>query len=206
MKSVLISIQPYWVFLIIAQKMGWNIGEVKTIEVRKNRPKDKNWDNIVKIYCSKDKKSFSQIPKEYQPLMERFLGKVIGEFICNEITVAEYGNYCVLSKSKTMIDELDLLDYANEKTIYGWHISNLVIYDEPRELGEFYQYCGDNPKCDGCEAHYYSNTECGLEDYCYSIIYGCKPLKRPFQSWGYVYEVDITDAAKLVLWEVRDEK
>jgi len=36
MKSVLISIQPYWVFLIIARLMGWNIPQEKTVEVRKD--------------------------------------------------------------------------------------------------------------------------------------------------------------------------
>ncbi len=40
MKSVLISIQPYWVFLIIARLMGWNIPQEKTVEVRKDYPKD----------------------------------------------------------------------------------------------------------------------------------------------------------------------
>ena len=76
MKAVLMSIQPYWVFLIIARKMGWHIDKEKTIEVRKNFPKDQDWNRSVEIYCSKDKKSFSQIPKKYQPLMKRFLGKV----------------------------------------------------------------------------------------------------------------------------------
>ena len=40
MKAVLMSIQPYWVFLIIARIMGWKIDKEKTIEVRKNFPKD----------------------------------------------------------------------------------------------------------------------------------------------------------------------
>ena len=71
-------------------------------------------------------------------------------------------------------------------TFYGWHISDLVIYEQPRELGEFFKYCGENPKCEGCEAHYYSNTECGKEDYCCSTIEGHRPLKRPPQSWCYV--------------------
>ena len=69
---------------------------------------------------------------------------------------------------------------------YAWHISDLVIYDEPKELGEFFHYCGDNPQCDGCDAHYYSNTECGTEDYCCPIVDGHRPLKRPPQSWCYV--------------------
>lgn len=79
------SIQPYWVFLIIATKMGWNISKEKTIEVRKTFPKDGNWDKVVKMYCSNNKKSFSMIPKEYQPLMKQFLGKVVGEFVCDLI-------------------------------------------------------------------------------------------------------------------------
>lgn len=85
MKSVMISIKPYWVFLIIAKTMGWHIYSEKTVEVRKTCPKDKEWNKIIKIYCTKDKKSFNDIPKKYQPFMKRFLGKVIGEFVCDYI-------------------------------------------------------------------------------------------------------------------------
>ena len=77
MKSVLISIQPYWVFLIIAKAMGWKVDKEKTIEVRKNLPKDANWDKSVKVYCSKDGRSFSMIAKEYQPAMKQFLPIVL---------------------------------------------------------------------------------------------------------------------------------
>ena len=76
MKAVLISIQPKWCELIAS-------GE-KTIEVRKTRPKietpfkcyiyETNWkDNTYWKNKHKGK-----------------LGKVIGEFVCNEIT--EFGN------------------------------------------------------------------------------------------------------------------
>ena len=83
----------------------------------------------------------------------------------------------------------EIFDYIGiGKHLYAWRISDLKIYDKPRELGEFYRYCGDDPKCDGCEAHYFSNTECGKEDYCCSIIDGCKPIRRPPQSWCYVEE------------------
>ena len=75
---------------------------------------------------------------------------------------------------------------------YAWYISDLVIYDKPKELSKFYISCGDNPKCDGCEAFYYSNTECGKEEFCCSIIEGYKPMKRPPQSWCYVEEVNKT--------------
>lgn len=143
MKSVLASIQPYWVFLIIAKAMGWNIGKEKTAEVRKNYPKDENWDKSVKIYCSKDKKSFAKIPKEYQPLMQQFLGKVIGEFVCDKL----FDIFIEISKPDdlpgypfpcTGLTDKEILQYlGNGKQGFGWHISDLVIYDKPKELSEF---------------------------------------------------------------------
>lgn len=63
------------------------------------------------------------------------------------------------------------------KTFYGWHISNLKIYDKPKELSAFkkhnrhchYEHLGlATPKCSECK-------ECQLE--------------RPPQSWGYVEEL-----------------
>ena len=71
-KSVLISIQPYRAFLIIARIMGWNIPQDKTVEVRKDFPKDSAWNKRVHIYCSKNRKSFNRIPKQYRHLMEKF--------------------------------------------------------------------------------------------------------------------------------------
>lgn len=161
MKSVMISIKPYWVFLIIAKTMGWNIDKEKTVEVRKTYPRDDEWNKVGKIYCTKDKKSFNHIPKEYQPFMKRFLGKVIGEFVCDRIdTIRKRGiddnfDYCYLSLDKWGNDDIepeitavknscvlrdDLNDYGkNSRMLYGWHISNLKIYDEPKELSEFYK-------------------------------------------------------------------
>ena len=209
MKSVLISVQPYWVFLIIAKLMGWNIEQEKTIEVRKSYPKDIAWDKIAKLYCSKNKKSFNQIPKEFQPLMKQFLGKVIGEFICNEITVAECGQYCVLPKAKTMLDALDLMDYANEKTVYGWHISDLVIYDKPKELHEFYKYgFSTMEELEEELCGYCSPTNYGEVSSCVTPngFYSCEgrfcdgayqeylddnfSLTRPPQSWCYVESIE----------------
>ena len=178
MKSVLISIQPYWVFLIIAKKLGWNIKQEKTIEVRKSHPKDVNWDKVAKIYCSQDKKSFSRIPKEYQPLMKQFLGKGIGEFVCDEIKTERpkslYASHKTVINCCVPIQEI--IDYVGEKNfLYFWHISNLVIYDKPRELNDFYV-----PVKDYWETYDPSK-----------YINGCwqKPLTRPPQSWMYVEEV-----------------
>lgn len=176
MRAVLISIQPYYVFLIIAKIMGWNIGKEKTVEVRKNYPKDENWNKAVKIYCSKDKRSFSKIPKEYKPLMERFLGKVIGEFICDCITPATVDHIKDIAKA-ACLSLPEMWEYGRKSSafdLFGWHISDLTIYDEPKPLGDFIR----------CNYPW----DCGVCDYYDSLEMLCKKPKRPPQSWCYVEE------------------
>lgn len=171
MKSVLISIQPYWVFLIIAEKMGWTVGKLKTVEVRKSRPTDKNWNKIVKIYCSKNQKSFYRIPKRYQPFMQQFLGKVVGEFVCDRVIsgfwIPPFSEH-LKRQSCLSYDEANA--YANGKPLFAWHISNLIIYDKPSEFW-FYRKAID----------------CGRgEDY--EACIGCSrcEIKKPPQSWCYI--------------------
>ena len=178
MKSVLISIQPYWVFLIIARLMGWNIPQEKTVEVRKDYPKASDWDRVTHIYCSKNRKSFNRIPKEYQPFMEKFLGKVIGEFVCDRLDAtypilipntdeALYTNEWVLGSKveDTCLTLKDISEYGKGKPLYGWHISDLKIYDKPKGLGEFFT------------RKVFIN------------IYIDKQITRPPQSWCYVEEL-----------------
>ena len=147
-KSVLMSIQPYWGFLIIARLMGWDFPQHKTVDVRKDFPKDNAWNKVVHIYCCKGKKSFKRIPKQYQPLMAKLLGKVIGEFVCDKAVVYSFMNiypdnknsYFVSNKnlSKTCLSMEEMENYGQRQELYGWHISNLKIYDKPKELEEFH--------------------------------------------------------------------
>lgn len=146
MKSVLISIRPKWCEKIAS-------GE-KTIEVRKTRPKLETPFKCY-IYCTNTRPylvwgdvfrgswvtEFTHLSgysrKEADKIWDVFNGKVIGEFVCDEIIVAPCGQYCNIPINKACLDALKLMDYADEKTIYGWHISNLEIYDTPKELSEF---------------------------------------------------------------------
>lgn len=206
MKAVLISIRPYWVFLIIAKMMGWNAPQEKTVEIRKNYPKAEDWNKVAKIYCSKDKRSFSEIPKEYQPLMERFLGKVMGEFVCDRISEVYQCNsgwvkeYACISQNK-FFDYLGIprgTHFGYEKKAYGWHISDLVIYDEPKELCELYTI--DKQAVMQCE---HRERACNNPDLTNGAFlpgsYVCmkseidwcsackrKPIIKPPQSWCYV--------------------
>lgn len=196
MKAVLISIRPYWVFLIIAKIMGWYILQRKTVEVRKNYPKGENWNKVAKIYCSKDKRSFSKIPKEYQPLMEQFLGKVIGEFVCDKVFL---WNADVHDEDTITLEEASELSCLSEDALlkyadgyfYGWHISNLVTYDQPKELSDFVvaskSGCCNEGKCRGCP-HFEKGNGINIEDDCLADFDtdAYKPLRRLPQSWCYV--------------------
>ena len=171
---------------MICKCIGWDNQRPqykKRLELRKTAPKP---PFKAYIYCTKGKTvdEFFSIATRGNNYLAN--GKVIGEFVCNYVL-----DHCEMSNADmaelmSCVKREDILKYANGKNVRGWHIDNLVIYDKPKELSEFFHYCGDNPKCDGCEAHYYSSTECGTEDYCCSVVEGCKPLTRSPQSWCYV--------------------
>jgi len=152
MKSVLISIPPKWCELIANGN--------KTIEVRKNKPK---LDTPFKclIYCTQGKPYFYGDGKSYisdtlnllKTSKEQFAetsglymwnSKVIGEFVCDEIEKFEIPYQAYFPQTNTQIVNNTCLtcqqikEYANGKqSVYGWHISNLKIYETPKELGEF---------------------------------------------------------------------
>lgn len=77
-------------------------------------------------------------------------GKVIGEFVCNKIDKIdviddEFMTYIQVNQKADMFVtqetclEIDGLQkyLNNNKTGYGWHISDLVIYNKPKELSEY---------------------------------------------------------------------
>lgn len=186
MRSVYRSIKPYWLYLILIGK--------KTIEVGKNFPKADDWNKDVFLYCSKDMKSFNRIPEKDREWMRKYLGKVACRFVCDKIETLterdlfegmdEISNSRIEEYSCVSIDEL--LQYKGSKNeIYGWHISDLKIYDKPRDLSEFYAEgdC-DYKNCSQCVRLKFvsaSKANCELEE-------GYKPITRPPQSWCYVEE------------------
>lgn len=134
MKSVMISIQPKWCELISS-------GE-KTVEVRKSKP------NIATpfkcyIYQTKSKWMFNILRKiGLSDMANKLLlgkGKVIGEFVCNAIiSNCEMAN-ADIAEQRGRIKREVLLQYAGGKQLYGWNISELVIYDRAKEINEFYR-------------------------------------------------------------------
>ena len=135
-KAVLISIRPEWCEKIMTGQ--------KTIEVRKTRPK---MNPPFKCYIYKCGS-----------------GKVIGEFLCNKIIEDRtYGHNEEFYRAACM-SACDVAAYAMQSPMYGWHISNLRIYDHPRDLWEFTGL---------------RQVKFGLEPV---------PVSRPPQSWRYVEE------------------
>ena len=189
MKAVLISIQPKWCELIASGK--------KTVEVRKTRPKIETPFKVY-IYETKDPR-YENLGYcwEKGKCFEQAVGKVIGEFTCSSVKsfsvpypayFASMG-YCA---TRLLVDaqltKAQAHRYLKEKTGNAWRISDLKIYDKPRELWEFKATCkeygSDNPNCTEC--HYYIDGMCYEYDESDCGCSGKKPITRPPQSWMHV--------------------
>ena len=227
MKSVLISIRPEWVEKIVSGK--------KTIEVRKTTP-----DVPFKayIYCTKGKPYLYRVdddnnfeltnalrPKtdEYVKYYDEQNGKVIGEFICDNVDKfycvsvpyqrennLGYGQFIdngvykvdgwhegiAFERDNRYIDTMlnnnnlkkmcltaqELFNYIGVgKHLYGLHISNLKIYDKPKELREFNRPCSYAGLCFSCDRAKFTSKG---DHVCEAII------TRPPQSWQYVEELE----------------
>ena len=137
MKEIMMSIKGNWITSIFKRN--------KIIEVRKSRPKEKGPFKIY-IYCTKGSELYRIIGNDiYNTIPVN--GKVVGEFICDEIEEYKY-EYCDIYNEKFYHISLntcancylsfkDIQEYGNGKNIYLWHISNLKIYDQAKELKEF---------------------------------------------------------------------
>ena len=163
MKSVMLSIRPKWCKKIID-------GE-KTIEVRKTKPKLETPFKVY-IYCTSGRPDLN-IPISPERLMQDYLetgsmqslncplgnGKVIGEFTCDRIYELAPLNHAPDDVEKqACLTREEIVNYL-KGTGYGWHISDLLIYDQPQELSEFTGL---------------RNTRFGAAPY---------DIKRPPQSW-----------------------
>lgn len=177
MKSVLISIKPKYCELIGNRS--------KTIEVRKTRPKIETPFKCY-IYCTH---SGITAKERDRNIYTDFSGKVIGEFVCDGMLGRCESANADIAEQYGCIKREKLFEYANEKKLFGWQISDLKIYDEPKELKEFYNYCTEKDKCSEC-LYYdmsYDNTYYDAPlDFEPCKTGGRKHLTRPPQSWCYV--------------------
>ncbi len=185
-KAVLLSVRPKHCYDIAIYD--------KKLEIRKRIPTLKTPFKVY-LYCTKGSKHEAFTVDKYGNSLliaccdyntaipvgcEIANGKVFGEFTCNE--VEEFVANCktahiirteqIAHSACISMDKLVEYGYKSSN-LYAWHISDLVIYDKPKELSEFINYdrCpyGGLIDCKKCEKHH------------------C--LKRPPQSWCYVEEI-----------------
>ena len=184
MKSVLISIQPKWVEKIVIGK--------KTIEVRKTIPKI---ETPFKCYIYMSQGDLKDLGS-YREWIYKNRMKVIGEFVCDWITeitphcdIKDFVNQYIHGYP-AILDENDCLSfqemksYLGNKNGYDWHISDLKIYDKPKELSEFFKPCPTKEKgdCLSCDC---------LADNDYGGV--CtNNLTRPPQSYMFVEDLGET--------------
>ena len=181
-KAVMLSIRPKWCERIAS-------GE-KTIEVRKTKPKLETPFKCY-IYCTLQgcNEFFrvdlgGDVAKWNRGKWADRKGNVIGEFTCDRIdrlapANEPYGIYDIDDDYvlRTCLENGALWDYGHGTPLYGWHISNLRIYDTPRELSEFRRACPNSWYCESCAMYRENNGTCGNE----SLQLKCAP-----QSWCYV--------------------
>lgn len=198
MKSVLISTRPKWCEKICheigKEEAGKPIYE-KRIEVRKTAPKEVPFKAY--IYETKESKrrylddrfnSFLDNKSHYTDM-----GKVIGEFVCDKVYLIKNqgSRFSVADEEQSVTNEIarqscldydDMVSYLGNKDGYGLHITDLKIYDKPKELSEF------RKKGFMTEEEWlfnlYPNTHCHYEAWAKKF-----EIARPPQSWCYVEEL-----------------
>lgn len=147
--AVLLSLKPRFCNLIISG--------AKNIEIRKNRPTGELPFKVY-VYCPErnTRNSHHILEVHSEGKIYRCNGKIIGEFICEEIISSNdssTSNYSALEEGSCLSSQ-ELSAYGRGKPLYGWRISFFHLYDRPQD----------------------PETLCTTEG---------KPIHRPPQSWCY---------------------
>lgn len=161
MQAILMSIKPYWVAKILN-------GD-KTVEIRKRFPVDyRGW---IYIYETNDRKPLFAVncdDKIFKKVsMSR--GKVVARFYCDKIMANDRTNCC----QGSCLSHDEILHYTRGHEFVGVHISQLGIFDKPKELSDFYRCrLGRN----NCYMKRCDEKDCP----CF------KPVKKAPQSYMYI--------------------
>ena len=188
MKAVLLSIRTEWC------KFIWT--GMKTVEVRKTRPTLETPFKAY-IYCTGHDGWVMKSPKAGVQKMD---SRVIGEFTCDKIDklvhVGTMMDINILTSDGWYKPAGELLQAAclTEETAkkylqghngYGWHISDLKIYNQPKDIMCFHRAVEENELwCKKCAIGKKKDVHCA---FCYGLD-GLR-LRRPPQSWCYVEEL-----------------
>ncbi|MGN0688940.1 MAG: hypothetical protein ACI4KH_00810 [Oscillospiraceae bacterium] len=210
MKSILMAIHPEFCCLIVSGQKTIEIRKIipklKTpfkVYVYCTLPK-KSGDAFLigkapicangKVICEFICRNISEYESEfykgndcYQDIREIFRDPDNPDDDCRDFCILtsnedDYPDACELC-DKTCLSFEEIKAYIGEgfcKTFYGLHISDLVIYDKPKELSEFRKR-GALSYDDWLYSMYNGTSESSYEKYLLPFT-----LTRPPQSWCYV--------------------
>ena len=203
MKAILMSIHPVWCEKIFSG--------IKTIEVRKTRPKLMPPFKVY-VYMTATKERFPlwEYVTAYQDSKGDIVDgsqKVIGSFICDWITkveprcdvddcVNQYIHHYPAILGNDCLSFRQLKAYLGKKGGYDWHITEPKLFDTPKKLSDFRKPCVDKYEyCQGCKHGLITIPQDEEE---YALYHGgyydtfdtvcLNTLSRPPQSWCYVEE------------------
>ena len=179
-RAVLISIRPEW-----CEKIA--DGE-KTIEVRKTRPK---LETPFRGYIYRTKGTVPHIINGKWVKIE-VGGTVIGEFVCDKIYELAPLNHAPDDvEQRACLTREEIVQYLRGVG-YGWHISELEIYDHPKKLGDFMAVCRYKNDDGTCPSR---KIACSFQRYDYNhdgsinLVECGNSVRCPPQSWQYVEEL-----------------
>lgn len=193
MKSIITSVSPY-----LCEKIA--SGDCKIL-VKKSAPKELPFKDY--IYCTKTKHKWSLC--DYEGAYQNSEGKIvyvqqhiIGEFICDKMYNIDYlpkeyesnpSQFSEFICNNSCLSFEQIMEYKKGKTLYGWHISDLKIYDKPKKLNEFKTPpCEKSEKaCGNCKWLIKINTPDVYECECY--VEDGRQITSPPRSWVYVKEI-----------------
>lgn len=212
MKSILLSARPEWIAKIFNGDKTAEIRRTapkEWVDYLSGETIEKPKPMTVYIYCTKSGilvdwgdadedigryMDFTECPPLDRPQLQ---GKVVASFVLKEVEKVHYDGWSdhfyterddfrtdVLSASDLAYEELKDRYFKNEFKMgcYAWHISDLTIFDEPKELSEFFH--GFKLKNNGTilfDYDYEALRQSTLFGYEYSY-----PLKKAPSSWCYV--------------------
>lgn len=161
MRKVLLSLHPEWCKEIFVTKR-------KVIEVRKTAPKlELPFEVLVYQTKHKGKSIVSEILNGVYGG-----GKVIGSFVCDTFITDKTCGKDALFNGAACLTQEEVERYSCGKVLYGWHITEPKLFNEPLELKKFIRGCDDmlDPR---------------IGSYCGYCPHPCF-LTRPPQSWCYI--------------------
>ena len=214
-KAVILSIRPKWCEKIISGEKTVEVRKTRPkletpfkayIYCTTGRP-DLNipisWERLMQDYLNTGSMKSLNCPHGN--------GKVIGEFTCDRIyKISKRGipknfDYCYLSLNEWGNDDIEVeiraisascvskeeLNAYGSKApfLYGWHITDLKIYNTPKELSEFSPVCRYKNDDKSCPSR---RVACPYQKYDYNpdgsinLVECGRTLERPPQSWCYV--------------------